>query len=46
MKIRKKIQKYGDALILRFNKDEINNYKLEIGQLFDVELTEVKDGTE
>ena len=46
MKFRKSIQKYGDALIIRFNKDDIANYKLQLGQKFDIDMIEVKeDGT-
>lgn len=45
MKFRKQIQKYGDALIIRFNKDDIRNYNLMLGQTFDIEMLEVINGT-
>ena len=41
--MRKRIQRYGDATIIRFNKDEKQIYNIEEGQLYDIELCLVKN---
>lgn len=40
-KMRKEIKKYGDALVFRFNKDEKLIHKIELGKVYDLEMTEV-----
>jgi len=41
--MKKIIQKYGNALIVRFNVDDMRIYKLKEGQLVDLKIKILKD---
>ena len=42
--MKKRIQKYGSAIVIRFNIDEKRNYNIKEGQSYDIEMHLLKKG--
>jgi len=42
--MKKQVKKYGNTLIINFDKEEARLYHIEEGKIYDIELVEVKDG--
>jgi hypothetical protein len=43
IKLRKQIQKYGNALVIKISVEDKKIYNIKLNDLFDIELTKIDD---